>query len=60
SVANAQKLLEKKKSNLIKGFISKNEKEFDAYLKLVSGGKLELEFPQKKPKSSKKVGSKSK
>ncbi|MDP1459678.1 DNA topoisomerase 3 [Bacillus wiedmannii] len=60
SVANAQKLLEKKKSNLIKGFISKNEKEFDAYLKLVNGGKLELEFPQKKPKSSKKVGSKSK
>lgn len=37
-------LIEKKKTNLIKGFISKNEKKFDAYLILNKENKIQFEF----------------
>ncbi|PFW93882.1 type IA DNA topoisomerase [Bacillus pseudomycoides] len=59
SESNVIKLLEGKKTTIIKGLKGKSGKEFDAHLKLSRNGKLEFEFPQKKQKSQ-KVGSKSK
>ncbi|EOP32308.1 type IA DNA topoisomerase [Bacillus cereus] len=50
SESNAAKLLDGKKTTLIKGLKGKNEKEFDAYIKLSSSGNLEFEFPKKKKK----------
>lgn len=43
--AIAKQLLEKKKTNLLKGFKSKSGKMFEAYLKLNDGGKIEFVFP---------------
>lgn len=60
SESNVIKLLEGKKTTLIKGLKGKSGKEFDAFLKLIRGGKLEFEFPQSKKHPPKKVGSKSK
>uniref|UniRef100_UPI003F493356 type IA DNA topoisomerase n=1 Tax=Bacillus multifaciens TaxID=3068506 RepID=UPI003F493356 len=45
--ANAKKLIEGKKTGLIKGMKGKSEKEFNGYLKLNSSGKIELEFVKK-------------
>lgn len=47
SKKQASKLLEKKKSDLIKGFTSKTGKSFDAYLILKSDNIIGFEFPQK-------------
>lgn len=44
--ANIKKLLEKKRSNLIKGFSSKKGNKFDAYL-ILDNDKLSLEFSSK-------------
>ncbi|MED1560115.1 type IA DNA topoisomerase [Bacillus paramycoides] len=49
SEGNMVKLLEGKKTNLIKGLKGKSEKEFDAYLKLVDA-KIQFVFPKKKQK----------
>ncbi|MGG3801202.1 topoisomerase C-terminal repeat-containing protein [Metabacillus fastidiosus] len=47
SVSNVKKLLDTKKSNLIKGFKSKkNGNKFDAFLILNSENELKMEFPQ--------------
>lgn len=46
-----KQLLEKGKTELIKGFISKKRKAFDAYLLLGKDGKVSFEFP---PRSSRK------
>lgn len=46
-------LLDKGKTELIKGFISKRKKPFDAYLLLDGKGKLSFEFPPRKEKSKK-------
>ena len=43
-----KKLLDTGKSGLIKGFLSKNNKEFSAYLVLDKEGKLSFEFPKMK------------
>ncbi|MDF9524577.1 DNA topoisomerase 3 [Bacillus cereus] len=48
SEANAKKLLEGKKTSLIKKMKSKSGKEFDGYLKLTASGRLDLEFAAKK------------
>ncbi|QWH20575.1 type IA DNA topoisomerase (plasmid) [Bacillus mycoides] len=48
SEANAKKLLEGKKTGLIKKMKGKSGKEFDGYLKLSQSGRLELEFAAKK------------
>ena len=45
SDAQAKKLLTAKKTDLIKGFISKSGKPFDAFLVLQSDGKVGFEFP---------------
>ena len=46
--AQAKKLLDKKKTDLIKGFKGKTGKSFDAYLKLNTEHKVEFEFKSKK------------
>ena len=46
-------LLKNGKTELIKGFISKRKKPFDAYLLLDTKGKLTFEFPPRKQKSNK-------
>jgi DNA topoisomerase-3 len=46
-------LLEKGRTELIKGFISKRKKPFDAHLLLDGKGKLSFEFPPRKEKSKK-------
>ncbi len=46
-------LLEEGKTELIKGFISKRRKPFDAYLLLDGKGKLSFEFPPRKQKKRK-------
>ncbi|MBU4643132.1 type IA DNA topoisomerase [Bacillus toyonensis] len=48
SEANAKKLLDGKKTGLIKKMKGKSGKEFDGYLKLKPSGMLELEFAKKK------------
>jgi DNA topoisomerase-3 len=47
-------LLEDGKTELIKGFISKRKKPFDAYLLLDTKGKISFEFPPREKKSRKK------
>ncbi|PGO55348.1 hypothetical protein CN980_32305 [Bacillus cereus] len=47
SESNMVKLLEGKKTTLIKGLKGKSEKEFDAYLKL-EDAKIQFVFPKKK------------
>ncbi|RAN80580.1 hypothetical protein B5P42_13600 [Bacillus sp. SRB_331] len=47
SETNAKKLLEGKKTGLVKGMVGKKEKPFDAYLKLSQSGRIELEFAKK-------------
>lgn len=47
SESNAKKMLEGKKTTILKGLKSKSEKVFDAHLKL-NNGRIELEFPKKK------------
>lgn len=47
TAAQAKKLLEKKKTDLIKGFTSKAGKQFDAYLILKDDFTTGLEFPKK-------------
>lgn len=47
-------LLEKGKTELINGFISKRKRPFDAYLLLDSKGKLSFEFPPRKPRGGAK------
>ncbi|PFM75257.1 DNA topoisomerase III [Bacillus sp. AFS077874] len=54
STSNAQKLLNGKKTGLIKGLKGKSGKEFDAYLKLNQVGKIEFEFNNQKFFSQKK------
>jgi len=49
-----QKLLSDGKSPLIKGFISKKRKPFDAYLLLDNKGKISFEFPPRKPRRRRK------
>jgi hypothetical protein len=45
SDAQAKKLLTSKKTDLIKGFIGKSGKPFDAFLVLQPDGKVGFEFP---------------
>ncbi|MBU4643031.1 type IA DNA topoisomerase [Bacillus toyonensis] len=47
SEANAKKLLEGKKTGLIKKMKGKSGKEFDGHLKLTESGRLDLEFAKK-------------
>ncbi|EJQ36070.1 DNA topoisomerase III [Bacillus cereus BAG5X1-1] len=47
SETNAKKLLEGKKTGLVKGMVGGKKKPFDAYLKLSQGGRIELEFAKK-------------
>lgn len=47
SEANAKKLLEGKKTGLIKKMKGKSGKEFDGHLKLGASGRLDLEFASK-------------
>jgi len=44
SIANAKKLLSEGKTSKIAGFVSKNGKQFDAYLTLDSNGNISFEF----------------
>jgi len=55
SAENVRQMLSSGKTELIKGFISKRKKPFDAYLLLDKGGKISFEFPPRKSvKNSKK------
>ena len=45
---NIEQLLSKGKTELIKGFISKKRRPFDAYLLLAKTGKISFEFPPRK------------
>jgi len=49
-----KKLLQDGKTALIKGFISKKRKPFDAYLLLDAKGKIHFEFPPRKPRGRRK------
>ncbi|NNK14569.1 MAG: hypothetical protein HKP52_10055 [Desulfofustis sp.] len=49
-----KKLLSDRKSPLIKGFISKKRKPFDAYLLLDDKGKISFEFPPRKMRRKRK------
>jgi DNA topoisomerase-3 len=51
--AHVQQLLEKGRTELINGFISKKKRPFDAYLLLSKNGTLSFEFPPRKEKSPK-------
>jgi DNA topoisomerase-3 len=48
-----EQLLNQGKTELIKGFISKKKRPFDAYLLLDKKGKLSFEFPPRKKKGAK-------
>lgn len=50
-----EQLLNKGKTDLINGFISKKKRPFDAYLVLDDKGKLGFEFPPRKRKGGKKA-----
>ena len=52
SEKQAQDLIIKKKTNIIKGFKSKAGKTFDAALKLTAEGKIEFDFDDSKKKNS--------
>jgi len=45
---HVKQLLERGKTELIKGFISKKKRPFDAYLILAKNGKISFEFPPRK------------
>lgn len=49
-----RKLLKDRKTELIKGFISKKRKPFDAYLLIDKKGKISFEFPPRKPRRRRK------
>lgn len=49
-----KKLLNDGKTELIKGFISKRRKPFDAYLLIDQKGKIHFEFPPRKPRGKRK------
>jgi len=49
--AHIEQLLQKGKTELITGFISKKKKPFDAYLLLSKSGTLKFEFPPRKTKA---------
>lgn len=51
---NIAQLLSKGKTELIKGFISKRKRPFDAYLCMDKKGKITFEFPPRKPRAKKK------
>ncbi len=53
STENIQQLLKIGKTELIKGFISKKQRPFDAYLLLADNGKISFEFPPRKSKKKK-------
>ena len=48
-----QQMLENGRTELIKGFISKRKKPFDAYLVLAKNGKVSFEFPPRESKRKK-------
>ena len=48
SEPNIKKLLQKRKSNVIKGFVSKNKKKFNAILILDKENQLKMEFSNSK------------
>lgn len=50
---NLEQLLSKGKTELIKGFISKKRRPFDAYLLLADNGKISFEFPPRKSRKKK-------
>jgi DNA topoisomerase-3 len=50
---NVTQLLTQGRTELIKGFISKKRRPFDAYLLLAKNGKISFEFPPRKPKQAK-------
>jgi DNA topoisomerase-3 len=50
---NITQLLTQGKTELIKGFISKKKRPFDAYLLLDKKGKITFEFPPRKPRAKK-------
>lgn len=50
SAANVRQMLEDGKTELIKGFISKKKRPFDAYLILAKNGTVSFEFPPRKSK----------
>ncbi|WP_136797868.1 DNA topoisomerase III [Desulfosediminicola ganghwensis] len=52
SSANIKQLLTDGKTELIKGFISKKRKPFDAYLLLGKNGKISFEFPPRKQRKT--------
>ncbi len=52
---NIQQLLKDRKTPLIKGFISKKRRPFDAYLLLADNGKISFEFPPRKPRKKTKT-----
>jgi DNA topoisomerase-3 len=47
-------LLEKGRTELISGFVSKKKKPFDAYLLLDDRGKLSFEFPPRRKREGRK------
>jgi len=49
--AQASKLLSKKRSDLLDGFVSKSGKKFPAYLVMDVNGKITFEFPEREPES---------
>lgn len=53
-----RQLLSQGKTQLIKGFISKKKRPFDAYLLLDNKGKISFEFPPRKPRKGSKSGEK--
>uniref|UniRef100_UPI0040578FA3 DNA topoisomerase III n=1 Tax=Candidatus Electrothrix sp. TaxID=2170559 RepID=UPI0040578FA3 len=53
SQENVTQLLTKGKTELIKGFISKKKRPFDAYLCMDKKGKITFEFPPRKPRAKK-------
>ena len=54
SRSHIQELLEKGKTSLIKGFISKKKRPFDAYLLLDKKGKIGFDFPPRKSRRNAK------
>ena len=50
SEENITQLLRDGRTELIKGFISKRRKPFDAYLVLAKNGTIKFEFPPRKSK----------
>jgi len=52
---NLKQLLRDGKTELIKGFISKKRRPFDAYLLLANNGKISFEFPPRKSRKESKT-----